>query len=567
MNFFDDSSDDDSEWEDDNGTRNFSDMYGLESHGREEEERGRNRTSGMGETSRALPDPPHLSQIPNHSSATVTTIEASSTPIGRQPKHARQMSLRRVSKVKVVDNGGSGSTGRGTPRGSMLTDDSPIDVLPQPLTISRGLSNAEQQNKQELQTKHRRNTSESLCADSILEAHLITMQALESLMSNSPLGSQTNLVPYEKGTSFSERKHIQMMPLQTPVVNPDRLPTLPAHFIRTPYPFSAKKEFPKPKIRPRNSSTVVEPADPDNAKGKHVLGTVASDGKYDLKSRVQRNADSEGVIRWKADGGGKASQWSSVKSVDEQRGSVVWLSLRRNQHDSGVSKLLEHIVVPGSLTTTEVCRQGRKWGQREKREAVVDFDDMLLARRLEDGYKKLAGRRILGALSARSFRYIQLAQVSTWSGAQMVVLDNGTGELLAARHGPGSRDKQTPFTEHDLMHLCKHPETGKACYSWVHWARRVAALNHAKDGSSSMTTIQFVHAFSPMKVLLALALLLALSVLAALLWIFVGQSAWALSDGRARAERVGSGMLVGGMVAGVEGVVFAAWIVGSWMWL
>jgi hypothetical protein len=61
--------------------------------------------------------------------------------------------------------------------------------------------------------------------------------------------------------------------------------------------------------------------------------------------------------------------------------------------------------------------------------------------------------------------------------------------------------------------------------------------------------------------------MLALSVLAAMLWIFLGVSAWAnMSETRGRAERVGSGMAIGGLVLAVEGVMFGAWVVSSWMW-
>lgn len=83
----------------------------------------------------------------------------------------------------------------------------------------------------------------------------------------------------------------------------------------------------------------------------------------------------------------------------------------------------------------------------------------------------------------------------------------------------------------------------------------------------SVTTMQFVHAFSALRIISVLAVMLALSVLAALLWVFLGQSTWALPESRSQAQRVGSEMLVDVLVLAMEGVMFAVWLVGSWMWL
>ncbi|KAF1942539.1 hypothetical protein EJ02DRAFT_166599 [Clathrospora elynae] len=98
----------------------------------------------------------------------------------------------------------------------------------------------------------------------------------------------------------------------------DRPPHLPAHFVRTPYLFPAKKKFPKPVSRPRQRGiggdvrlysgygddtphiemeTGMEGKELDDRKGKHVLGLVTSEGDYDLRSRLERNESAQGLVR------------------------------------------------------------------------------------------------------------------------------------------------------------------------------------------------------------------------------------------------------------------------------
>jgi hypothetical protein len=100
-------------------------------------------------------------------------------------------------------------------------------------------------------------------------------------------------------------------------VSTDRPAHLPAHFFKTPYPFTAK-EFPKPKSRPRQRGShsgldgrdaeeyarldsaygeeEEEVKNPhDDRKGKHVLGLVATGGEFNLRSRLERNERAQGL--------------------------------------------------------------------------------------------------------------------------------------------------------------------------------------------------------------------------------------------------------------------------------
>jgi hypothetical protein len=88
-----------------------------------------------------------------------------------------------------------------------------------------------------------------------------------------------------------------------------------------------------------------------------------------------------------------------------------------------------------------------------------------------------------------------------------------------------------------------------------------------QDPSREITTIQFVHAFSPFKILSVLVFMMCLPLAATILYIFFGDSVWRGQMDRERAEKVTPGILLGVFVGGFESVLFGAWIMGSWMWL
>jgi hypothetical protein len=607
--FFEDtSSDDGSEWEDDNGTRNFSEVEGLGIRGSvsmadddEEESRGRKRHID------ALGALPPFNQLPAHDSGTATANEVSSLPERESAQSARQMPLRRFGNVQVVHNRGSGSAGRGTPHGSMMSVDSGgaagTEGKSKSLVELRG-------GKDEAGTRlsasfagrhRRRNTADSLRADSIINAHVITMQALESLTPNASFSrfhGRRGSHPKPKRASFSAKRHVTIPPLLPQHPDPGRPAHLPAHFIKTPYPFTSKKEFPKPKTRPRQSVHDDGSEKYDDKKGRHFLGIDASDEDYDLRSRLERNKDAQGVVQTRDS--------TKRKGADGAKETVVWLSLWRRNGE--VSNHLEQISIPSSLTTTSPNRASHRKtrlipstspNQHHGSGTAIDFDDMYFAHQLREAYKRLARPCFLRLLSARKLRYIQLGTIGVWSGSPPAADDAPASRLLAARDGLDTTpDAQSPFTEHNLMHLYRHPGVGKARYTWVHWARRLAVSNevtnspphshphsyprkhaHIIDASThdpapptfpdSITTIQFIHSFSLFRILSVLALVLALSLLAPLLWIFLGDSvwgAWTASEGRGRADRVGSAMLVGGLVLGVQAVAFLGWVGGSWLW-
>jgi hypothetical protein len=621
--FFDDKSSE-SEWEDSEGdlTQTFPevDRQGLRGlvHGIANDNdgtwRGRSR-----ERSNVTALPPFKQPPAEHPGLGIATDSKSiSSPIDANgTKRARQMSLKRLSKenIRVVHNRSNAGTPRDSLRSSASSSENGTSFpeLPGCFTEKMASPGGLPRNSS-FQGRHRRNTSDSVIAGSIIDAHVMTMRALESL-NQSPSGilNEPSSHTFPKLSSFSNDRHIKLSPLQINAAERDaeRPAHLPDHFIKTPYPFSAKKEFPKPKSRPRQHSGLERPysvdgfkrldsgysdgedlekKEYDDRKGKHVLGLKASEGEYDLRSRLERNVDAQGVIRSRAGSGREGGE------------SAVWLSLERQSwrkdHHSQQAQKLVKVTVPANLTTSSPDRERKIKGCL----ATVDFDDKFFAERLRAGYRTLSGNWFQRTFSARKLKEIRLGRVSTWSGTSLPTPGSHcTFGLLAAGAGmDGDADTRSPFTEESLKKVYDQPATGKARYTWVHWARRVAASNaprratrlstlssrhrarsldafrehhdvaavQAHKSSScdaipdTTTTIQFVHSISKVRVIAALTLMLSACVVATLLWIFLGPtgSGLRLSDSRQRSDRVGSGMGIGVLVLLLETVGFGAWV-------
>jgi hypothetical protein len=366
----------------------------------------------------------------------------------------------------------------------------------------------------------------------------------------------------------------------------------------------------------------------DQAKGKYVLGIMASKGTFDLRSRAERNENAQRIARSEAvpeSQHGRARNKDTKRYIGGGQECVVYVSLRASRGgDGGVVDRLVRLVIPTDLITTSPSpkprgqkskpgsfEKARKETRNNTRGTVThDFDDAFLATSLQHAYRELAGNWLWRTFSARTLRCVRLGQINVWSGSRCTNT-TATRALLSARgkieiSGAGS-DSISPFTEHNLLNLYRDPRKGKARYTWVHWARRVATSNGSFElGQSShtrgkgrtagkshldvfpgeksssendspliprshhsdtLTTIQFTHSFSPLRIIFALATILTLSVLAALLWIFLGNSAWNLPDWRGRSERVGPGMAIGVLAVILQMVVFVAWLVGSWLWV
>lgn len=591
------SSDDDSGWEDDDGTRDLSDVERggnrvsaatFESTRSEEwEERGRKRQSQYLTALPAFSPPAHDSAMED--------VPSSTSAARRPPSQARQLSLKRYSRINVVHN-------RGSPRSSILSTGS-SDVVPRPLNVSRTVSqNVEDAGPRPSDETHRRyqgstSETESIRMNAFLNAHYATLHAIDS-QPNSPLPAHFSF-SHSTPRSFSAHRHIKLVPpLRTDGVDhehdPDRPPHLPAHFIKTPYPFSPRKEFPPPKTRPRTELYVGPGGDVE--KGGH--------GQGGMQDGYERAPSAQGLLPRGSPHSrspAKHERWNSSRSTGSACESTIWLSLARNR--SRAEPRLVPLAIPSSLATSHAQVHGSPpYKPRLRLDPPADYDDAHFARDLRAAHARLVGSRVLRWFSARKTYSVRLARVSAWSGSSISPYspksgifssEGGAPSLLLAYDGlHASAEETLPFTEDALFALYRSPKSGSARYTWVHWARRLAAgnrpprsppssrsrslsLQHDTDADVDgdielpriVLTVQFVRRFAPGRVLSVGAVMLGLAVGAAVVYVFVGGE---MSKGRLeeeRAARAVPGMLVGLFALGVEAVLFFAWVVGSWMWV
>jgi hypothetical protein len=586
--FFDDQSSG-SEWEDeeDEKIQAFPDFeevnrnVGVRSllHGHTTKHRkSRSRVRSKDEcTITALPAFPHVNNE-SDSGAGHRQANRSFQVYGKATTRARHMSLTRLGRdhVKVVHNPGSASersslSSNGTDETTSHFPKSSNSLPNENLNLDTSAGTA-----QNVRHGHNRSdTPESMMADSIINAHFNTMRALKALSPSSNISQppdrsylHSDSTDFPTLPSFTNGRRINLSPIS--IADRDNLPS---HFVKTPYPFTAKKEFPKPTTRPRQhnarsrlDSGYAEDSmnEFDDRKGKHVLGLVPSDGSYDLRSRLERNEDAQGLI--------------CAPSPPPPTTSTLWLSLSKR---SATSRRLARIDIPSSLTTFAPHAH------------PIDFDDTYLASRLRTAHADLAGSRFSRALSARSLSHIQLAHLNAWSAT--AAAPPAPTRLLAARAGTDTApDAADPFTEDALMALYRAPRHGKARYTWVHWAQRVAQFHHSdaapsprpqtqthphslpragyaprqfseKDASTTaapsdvLATVQFVHVLRTARIALAVCLMLSISAGACLAWVFLG----APGGVEGRGARVLVGVAIGALVLGMQACAFAVWVVRS----
>ncbi|EOA84950.1 hypothetical protein ACJQWK_06992 [Exserohilum turcicum] len=520
------------------------------------------------------------------------------------PNRARQMSLHRLDRddVRLVHTSSSVTTPKQSTRTSHFEATPPSEERERAGQFSSPNSGEYQHTplpmSPKLQGEHRRNTSESTLADSVINAHLMTLRALESRAvpktEMSPPYGYTYLrsatTSYFPRWSSSSSQRMAMSPLLS--ANGDGFAYLPSLFIRTPYSSDTEEDYFTAKSQSQRDYSqsgmcgqareeytrlgsvggVEELGTPyDGHKGNHMLGLNPSEQDGISRSQFHCSENTPGVVKRDA--------------VPRKEGtqSVVWLRLQRygwgKSSDDVMQKKMIRVIVPGT------CSLDGSSGLEKTptpKESPAPFDDKCFAKHLQAGHRKLVGSWVRRTFGARRLRAIRLRQCSIWSGNPTWTSIPSIDGLLARGDGIDDMEEtKSSLTEVGLMKLFRDPNAGEARYAWVHWARQVAASNSSHrppyqhtyprvaDSSrplpSMVTAIEFLYAPCTFRILVALALGFLACVMAALLWIFTGPGVSGTErDGeRMMGERVGGGMGIGVMVLLMEGVVFWTWIVFS----
>ncbi|KAI7110271.1 hypothetical protein KC352_g36319, partial [Hortaea werneckii] len=224
-----------------------------------------------------------------------------------------------------------------------------------------------------------------------------------------------------------------------------------------------------------------------------------------------------------------------------------------------------------------------------------EFDDAQFFQQLRHAYRRLlsAPTRIL---SARSLRRIVV------SGAASRAADAGYGWLYQPRSPRMLANKglSDTFGEEKILLHYHNPSQGRTRYAFVHWAHRLAAAPSSpmhtpqRDGNQNNVEaataapppssssdrdlirrleqpegLEFVMAWSWKRIVLVFLCILAVSVAAALVWIFLGRNTPAAvpSQGgfRGAGDRVAAGAMMGICLLLLGLSSMAAWLGVSWL--
>ncbi|KAH6865301.1 hypothetical protein BKA58DRAFT_367466 [Alternaria rosae] len=520
----------------------------------------------------------------------------------RGTNHARKMSLTRLDKnnVRLVDYTSIRSSidsPRLSLRSNMSLPNSPLitSANPTPFSTSASIEDtlAALPQSPTFRSHHRRtassnSTSDSVLADSIINAHVMTMCALEALSSDprsidsrssdmSNAAGRTYLhsassTSWPKSTSFSANRHVILSPLSTGTDQDDRASRhhtaqIYSPAIKSPNPFSVPNTattnpdllFPKASYIPQKHGRILdshlsalnlslsnrttedytrlnssctsafpfgeEPKSPyDDRKGKEVLGLMTGNGD-EVDMRSRRERNE--------------SAQGVVRSSAEERG---------HGGDRGGVSMEEGVI---------------------RKERTVDFDDESFAFGLRVANRELAGNWFRRTFSARTLSCIHIERTSMRYHGSGKADDNRY--IHPALHSPQNSQSTTP--SHDLLSLYKTPQSGRKNYTWVAWARRntprsttpLTSFSHPHTRLSPSTpppTIHLTYTLSRPRVLLVMGILLLLSILAAAAWILIGAGEGKL-ERKEFSQRVGCGMAIAGFVLAVEAWGFGVWVAFS----
>ncbi|RMX99067.1 hypothetical protein D0868_09737 [Hortaea werneckii] len=266
--------------------------------------------------------------------------------------------------------------------------------------------------------------------------------------------------------------------------------------------------------------------------------------------------------------------------------SLLTVSIRRSNRYSRAR--VTSIIIPAPNTYSATRTNDSQDKSHHLR--ADEFDDAQFFQHLRQAFRRLLGGPIR-ILSARSLNRIVV------SGAASRAADAGYGWLYQPRSPRMLANKglSDTFGEEKILQHYHNPAQGRARYAFVHWAHRLAAAptspvhtpqaqgdrnNNVEAGGSSSDRdlirrleqpegLEFVMAWSWKRIVLVFLFILAASVAAALVWIFLGRNTTATvpSQGgfRGAGDRVAAGAMMGICLLLLGLSSMAAWLGVSWL--
>ncbi|KAL9131464.1 MAG: hypothetical protein Q9217_000612 [Psora testacea] len=247
---------------------------------------------------------------------------------------------------------------------------------------------------------------------------------------------------------------------------------------------------------------------------KPFKGQVTFPPSPNLDVRLEQRFAGEDVLSTPYPLGYNADGGKGDGTEQDEEGKKAYLTLVVYGYGNHVPKV-KRLSIPTAVHEIPISDKSNEGHPQAKAIMRKDFDDASLSSLIHSTYHQLRGARFAN-FSARTVCGIRL--LSYQSACQLAT--------KRARHtcfeGRGEDDG---FAEAQLLELYKHPKIGKGRWEWFAWVRGLPGYGAVEDVDGpprEKVALELIEGFSARRILLALSIVAVCSLVATLLWIFVG---------------------------------------------
>ncbi|KAL8948138.1 MAG: hypothetical protein Q9222_005649 [Ikaeria aurantiellina] len=264
----------------------------------------------------------------------------------------------------------------------------------------------------------------------------------------------------------------------------------------------------------------------------------------------------------------RSEQDTNLEKLANEKDPVIMLILyNRNGH----TPVMRNIAVPETKEVTMVDEDEKRPPFRAK--LRVEYDDERLFRLIRKEYARMRGVWS-GLASARGVNGIRLLGYHRLS--ELAVEEERLTRRKAFRVYDGV------FTEQRMMDLFTSPRKGRKQHEWVDWIRRLPRNAQDVHTDEENLALELVEGWEVRRIAFAFLLVIVLSVLATLLWTFLGvdgaiilqndamlgfpvQLKMKSAGFRGASIRVGTGLALGVLVLLLGWTAVGSWVLLSWL--
>lgn len=281
---------------------------------------------------------------------------------------------------------------------------------------------------------------------------------------------------------------------------------------------------------------------------------------YPLGYKGRQGGDEDSVTR-------PGSQVDQEKRVGKNGGSIILVLYSRCSNTPVLRKLI--IPEPKEISFSDEDEKRPQF----RAKLMLDFDDEQLFRLITKEYMGMRGV-VKGLVSARGVSSISLLGYHRLS--QLAIKEHRSNRRKTFRV------YDDIFTEQRMKDLWTNPRDGRKKHEWVEWIRRLPRYSEGLHTDEENIALELVEGWKVGKIASALLLVVVLSLLATLIWTFLGTNGGVVLQNdatigypvelrmksagfRGAGVRVETGLALGVLVLLLGWTGVGTWILLSWL--